>query len=335
MTPTDLRYTGIEENAKSGGMPAVAPATARHLRPPVRLAFSGVTITLLIFLVLVGTRPYASPSTHAQTNTTAINVLDNVIVVAVMVATVVGAAILAFIFWPTRRRRRGKDEEEFEEYTEPVRIHWAVKFALTALPFLLIAGVVSLVYTTQIDTSSPATQVRDGGPVAPIAPPRSSEPVPTGPAVATRGSHWVAIGAAAMLGVAALALAGWTLRRGSTIAWEKPRTLESATSDLTQDLAAALDESLEDLRRERDPRRAVIKAYVRMERILARHGFPRREVETPEEYAARVLRELGLGAREIRRLTRLFELARFSQHDIIPSMQEQAIAAVTAIRQEL
>ena len=53
---------------------------------------------------------------------------------------------------------------------------------------------------------------------------------------------------------------------------------------LATELAAAMDESLDDLRAEPDPRRAVIAAYARLERVLAatgcRDGLPRRRSST-------------------------------------------------------
>jgi hypothetical protein len=54
-------------------------------------------------------------------------------------------------------------------------------------------------------------------------------------------------------------------------------------------LVGLLDDTLEDLEREPDPRRAVIAAWARMERGLAAAGLPRRPAEAPFEYAARVL----------------------------------------------
>ena len=46
-------------------------------------------------------------------------------------------------------------------------------------------------------------------------------------------------------------------------------------------VSAAVDESLDDLRAEPDPRRAVIAAYARLERVLAAHGLPRFAAEAP------------------------------------------------------
>jgi hypothetical protein len=100
-------------------------------------------------------------------------------------------------------------------------------------------------------------------------------------------------------------------------------------------LAAILDDTLDDLRAEPDPRKAVIACYSRMERSLASYGLPRRPFEAPEEYLGRVLEELQSGSPSARRLTRLFERAKFSEHSIDASMKGEAIEAVSELRSEL
>jgi uncharacterized protein DUF4129 len=100
-------------------------------------------------------------------------------------------------------------------------------------------------------------------------------------------------------------------------------------------VAAALDESVDDLLAEPDPRRAVIAAYARMERALAGSGLARRRAEAPREFLTRTLRELGAGAGSVERLTGLFERAKFSPHTIDASMKDDAIAALAALRDEL
>jgi Domain of unknown function (DUF4129) len=100
-------------------------------------------------------------------------------------------------------------------------------------------------------------------------------------------------------------------------------------------LAEILDDTLDDLRAEKDPRKAVIAAYSRMERSLASFGLPRRSFEAPVEYLGRVLEELRSGSPAARRLTHLFERAKFSQHRIDLGMKDEAIDAVVALRDEL
>jgi hypothetical protein len=100
-------------------------------------------------------------------------------------------------------------------------------------------------------------------------------------------------------------------------------------------LAAALDESLDDLRNDPDLRRAIIAAYARMETALAAAGLPRDPAEAPLEYVERALLSLDTSAEAVRKLTDLFEWARFSQHEPDASMRDEAIDALVAVRDEL
>jgi Domain of unknown function (DUF4129) len=110
---------------------------------------------------------------------------------------------------------------------------------------------------------------------------------------------------------------------------------ETAFDAAPETLAAALDESLDDLRADPDLRRAIVAAYSRMERALAAAGIPRRPAETPLEYVERALLTLHTSAAAVRDLTDLFEWARFSHHEPEPSMRDEAIDALVAVRDEL
>ncbi len=66
--------------------------------------------------------------------------------------------------------------------------------------------------------------------------------------------------------------------------------------------ATILDEGLGALLGESDPRRAVIAAYVAMERAMARQGWARRPAEAPTEYLTRVLRIAPARAGDLDRL---------------------------------
>jgi len=111
--------------------------------------------------------------------------------------------------------------------------------------------------------------------------------------------------------------------------------LRSRDDRLATDLAAAVDASLDDLRAEPDPRRAVIAAYARLERVLAAHRLPRRPAEAPLEYLARMLDDLAVSPEAARRLTDLFERAKFSQHAVAAEMKEEAISALETVRDDL
>ena len=100
-------------------------------------------------------------------------------------------------------------------------------------------------------------------------------------------------------------------------------------------LADVLDETLDDLRAEADPRKAVIAAYSRLERTLGAYGLPRRPSEAPDEYLARILVDLEVSARSVELLTALFARAKFSQHEVRAQMKEEAIEALETARGEL
>ncbi|HZS24533.1 MAG TPA: DUF4129 domain-containing protein [Gaiellaceae bacterium] len=102
-----------------------------------------------------------------------------------------------------------------------------------------------------------------------------------------------------------------------------------------REVAQALDESIDDLRSDPDLRRAIISAYARMEGALGRAGIPRARSEAPFEYMTRALEALDASAASARRLTALFERAKFSQHEPEPEMRDEAIAALVAVRDEL
>jgi hypothetical protein len=102
-----------------------------------------------------------------------------------------------------------------------------------------------------------------------------------------------------------------------------------------EQLAAALDQSLDDLRAEPDLRRAIVAAYARMETTLAAAGFPRRPAEAPREYLERSLLALDTSAPSVRKLTDLFEWARFSHHEPEPGMRDEAIQSLIDVRDEL
>jgi len=115
----------------------------------------------------------------------------------------------------------------------------------------------------------------------------------------------------------------------------RSRLLPAVKRGAPEELAAALDESIDDLRTEPDLRRAIVAAYARMETALAAAGIPRHHAEAPLEYMERALLTLDTSASAVRRLTDLFALARFSQHEPDPSMRDEAIDALVAVRDEL
>jgi heme/copper-type cytochrome/quinol oxidase subunit 2 len=136
-----------------------------------------------------------------------------------------------------------------------------------------------------------------------------------------------------VLVVAGLAGAGLTAAYASHRA--RRRALGGGDPELALILADVVEETLDDLRAERDPRKAVIAAYARLERALAAYGLPRRASEAPEEYVARILGDLEVGSASVQRLTALFARAKFSQHEVDDGMKDEAIETLEQLRAEL
>jgi len=133
-----------------------------------------------------------------------------------------------------------------------------------------------------------------------------------------------------ILGLVAVGITGALLA-----ARRRAGALDADADYVAESLADVLDDTLDDLRRETDPRRAVIAAYARLERALSAHGLPRRRAETQQEYVARILDDLDVDRRSVRRLTDLFTRAKFSQHDVDVGMKEEAIDTLERVRDEL
>ncbi len=126
-----------------------------------------------------------------------------------------------------------------------------------------------------------------------------------------------------MLLVVGVALATIIARRART-------SVGTSESDV---ISRALDESLDDLRRERDVKRAIIACYARMEGALARAGMPRHLHETPLEFLGRALALVAPAPGRV--LTDLFERAKFSAEPMAEAEKQSAIDALEALRGEV
>jgi len=207
------------------------------------------------------------------------------------------------------------------------RTNW--RRTLVGMAALAIAVLVAVVVT---DRLKPNRNPRPGVP-APAAPLKALQKEQAkqqkGVVQRAEGSWLTALVLASIiLGVAAAAglAARQRLRRGDEL---------EAEAALARALDDVLADTLDDLRAERDPRKAVISSYARMERTFAAYRVPRDASETPLEYVARALDSLSVSAHAVRRLTLLFERAKFSAHAVDAGMKDEAIETLAGLRAEL
>ena len=272
-------------------------------------------VPALLVLALVGVVAIASGGSVArgtnQTRTPPDVLFDTILTLAAL--ALIPAAVL-LVYGLMQRR------EVAEEYSRRRR-----RLSNSTLVLLLLL-VPALVYFHGIPKLHPA------GPDQAIVRGRPQPPGVTtpsaGPAPHEYEPHFAWLPALAVVLLVGIAGGAWYLA-------SRRKPGREADLAATEALADLLDDTLDDLRAEPDPRRAVIAAYARLERTLAAHGISRRPSETPEELLHRALGGLDVSAGAIRRLTELFERARFSQHDVDVEMKEEAIAALEQVRDEL
>jgi hypothetical protein len=165
-------------------------------------------------------------------------------------------------------------------------------------------------------------RMRGGAPVSTLpvleAPEPSVTPAPPGPLP-------LLVAGLAVVAMAAIVAAALLADRRRRV---PPRTPAERLVEL-------LDDTLDDIEWDPDPRRAVIAAWARMERGLAAAGLPRAPAEAPFEYVARVLAAAEVRPASVHRLTDLFERAKFSRHTIDDAMRQEAVAALRAVRADL
>jgi hypothetical protein len=270
-----------------------------------RLASVGVAVVVLLAVVAFASRGHQSPAAAGGVEARA---PARVFVDIVFTLGVLGAAAMVVALAYLRARASAGDRDvSFRSIITIVLV-----FAAVALAALLLAR--------QLGEGA-----RDG--------PRTDSAATSGQAGDGRRRaerpefDWLVAAGTVSLVLAAFAVV--TTRR----IWRR-RSIHGASA-LAAELARVLDEGVDDLLAEPDPRRAVIAAYARMERALGAHGLPRRKAEAPLEYLGRVLLELQASEPAVRNLTTLFERAKFSRHPVGPEMKGQAITALVSVRDDL
>jgi Domain of unknown function (DUF4129) len=232
-------------------------------------------------------------------------------------ALVALVGISVTVGWPLLRRRKRDDELGRE-----VRISRTAKLVALLVPFVLGAVLVA----AAIEGSRARTPIKPSGNVVPRA---GRVPKP-GHFSSYTPPAWIlpTVVGVLLLGAGAVLLVLAYRGRLGAGAEQAPDLTATALSE-------AVEASLDDVRDEPDPRRAVIAAYRRMENTLADAGLPRRAWEAPREYSGRAHNHLELSARPLQTLTSLFERARFGVGGVGEPLRAQAIAALSALREEL
>ena len=114
------------------------------------------------------------------------------------------------------------------------------------------------------------------------------------------------------------------LKRGQGVHAEEPDAL-----------GRAVRASIAALESERDPRRAILRAYARMEQAFRNVEIERARDETASEFLGRTMRRLPVSAGAAAALTERFEEVRYSTHPITETDRKEALACLHRIEREL
>jgi Domain of unknown function (DUF4129) len=275
---------------------------------------AGLAVVGLLALVALGSRG-AHPGARFQAHQREVPAqVGNDLLTAIVVAYGVGVLVLIAVFVLFRH----KWEDPQSRWLRDLVVTLLVCGVVTLIGYKLLHhhGVLRFLHLNQHGGTPAAGHGRTRQTVPPL-------PAPRRPAHFDWGFAALLVG----LGLLAAALFLVRARRGGGGPPAEPAVEE--------ELGTAVSESIDDLRRESDPRKAVIAAYARMEGVLRRHGRARRAAEAPYEYVERVLVDLRIRPAAVKELTELFERAKFSVHRVDGGMKARAIDALVAVREDL
>ena len=240
--------------------------------------------------------------------------------VTAAVLTLFGLALVIFLGDLVRRAlSKGKRDREAEPEDEPTPVPPWIRW-LTLLFSLVNVAVLAYVWRRAVLEGgflSGAEGLASGLGLPDLG-------VPTAPAL----FNWLFGSLAVAAGLGVLGLALWSAFG------DRPRPDEEESGPEAP-LQAVVDESLEDLHAEGDPRRAIARCYARFERVAADSGLARRPWLTPSEFMHEVIARLSLPRAAVPTLTGLFELARFSHHPLGVPERVRAVDALHEIRRAL
>jgi membrane protease YdiL (CAAX protease family) len=286
-----------------------------------RLMLSGIGLTALLAVVAVSSRSHKPGGGSGASAAHPPRIIWEYLASMMIILLPIGAMI---IFWGLAHSRRQKVLSGERSWRRTMAL------LITLIPVFVGAAFLVRHFRApprppSITTPAPEKIPKNHKPAGTKRQPNLTLNQPSNPHF-----QWLA---AAIFGSLIIATVGTI---GIAIAWKRSHGEEWAEeAAMIQAIDEVLADTLDDLRAEQDPRKAVIRTYARMEKTFAAYGAPRELFEAPQEYVSRVLDRLGVSAFSVRRITDLFSRAKFSPHEIDAGMKGEAIDALAGLRAEL
>jgi Domain of unknown function (DUF4129) len=297
--------------------------SARLPVPPGAAIFAGGGLLLALTALLIadgsgGESPSVRLSVH----------VPDLLLWAAATAFVLTAVIVATILVSRSGRRVEWDSDVLERYRHFLELPWWLQILIrlaSILPLIAIVAIVAWAWPG-LEESFLAFSRRILQPLS-----DAEAPAPEIPVVSLPWLGWLLGLVGLVAGLASLAVALVLLFAERIADWLERRNRLATAEPLRE----AVEESLDEMVGEPDPRTAIIRCYRRFERFAAQARVPRAPWKTSSEFVLEALTRLALPRVPVEHLTRLFELARFSDHPLEPGELDGARACLEEIRAAL
>ena len=287
-----------------------------------RLPVAAVVIVSFLLAAVIGMTSAASPWVAGDGGGSSPPAIVGEVLAVALAA---GLCILLGVLWVSTPGRTQARKKPGAIATDEIRSGLRGG-SLVLIGGILVVAALLLAFwflLRQVDQSSAppptATTARD------VAPPPRPAPGPPAPPV----FDWFFFGLIASIAII-LPLALIARRR-----LRPPDDLVPDEDAVPESVVRAVGESIDQIERDPDARRAIIRAYAQMEHAFDDAGMPRRPYEAPFEYLGRALRGVRVSAPAAGRLAGLFERARFSQHVVDAETKDDAIGALREIERQM
>lgn len=214
------------------------------------------------------------------------------------------------------------------------------------LALLFVAALAATRSAPQLERFDPNAGEQVAETAAPLLPPSPEPSISTSPEPVEAARDlpgwvgtvaWVALG---IFTVTVLVLVVWALLRDAakrrTPRRGGRRRKARSGSQTAEELVAAVDAGLQELSdSDRDPRRAVIACWVRLEDAAAAAGTPRHAGDSPTDLVARLLSEQRVDAAVLTPFAQVYRQARYATHTVDDEMRRQARTALERLRTDL
>ncbi len=283
------------------------------------LAFAALALALLATVGLASSvSPWHANPAAASAPTTALQGLA-----AAGGVVLVIALLLLWVGTPmARRSKRKRRTIAGDEFDELGRSLWTTAKTVA----VLLLGLAIFCVATVPLLSRASEPLQGGAGAQPSAPARSTPNAPGRPADSVN-LGWLLVPVAVTFAI--LTPAAVVIRR------RRLKRDEAMHAEETSAFGRAVRASIAALESERDPRKAILRAYARIEQAFRDVEIVRAADETASEFLARTTRQLPVSAGAAAALTERFEEVRFSTHLITEADREQALASLRRVEQEL